>query len=318
MALLDIRWSSDFRSVMLTLNPPLGASDLVPTRIAYGCWRLAGSEGGPAVTPAEGKRAVRSAIEAGINFFDHADIYGRNQCERIFGEALREMPGTREHLIIATKCGICPPWDGAQHCYNSSHEHIVSSVEDSLRRLGVDYVDLMMILRPDYLGDPHEIVGAFAHLHDHGKVRWFGVSNFKPCQVAALQAAMGAPLVVNQVEVSLGALGCLDDGTFDQCLERRMTPLAWSPLGKGRLMGAAQNEHEQKLFTALDSTAARHGVTRSAIALAWLLRHPTRMVPIIGTLNPTHLKEALAADSVTLTRDEWYELLIAARGAKLP
>ncbi len=303
---------------MLTLNSPLGTSDLVPTRIAYGCWRLAGSEGGPAVELADGKRAVRAAIEAGINFFDHADIYGRSECERVFGEALRDIPGTRERLIIATKCGICPPWDGRQHSYNSSHEHIVASVEDSLRRLGVEYVDLLMIHRPDYLGDPGEIVGAFAHLHEQGKVRWFGVSNFKPSQIAALQSAMGAPLIVNQVEVSLGALACLDDGTLDHCLEKQITPLAWSPLGKGRLLGAAQHEHDAQLFAVLDATAARHNVTRSAIALAWLLRHPAKMVPIIGTINPVHLKEALAADTVTLSRDEWYELLIAARGAKLP
>ncbi len=303
---------------MPSLHSPLGSSDLIPTRIGYGCWRLAGSEGGPAVEPKAGKCAVRAAIEAGVNFFDHADIYGRGQCERIFGEALRDMPGARERLILATKCGIRPPWDGAQHCYDSSHSHIVASVENSLRRLGVDYVDLLMIHRPDYLGDPMEIVEAFGQLHDQGKVRWFGVSNYRPSQVLALQGAMNAPLIVNQVEISLGALGCLDDGTLDQCLTNRMTPLAWSPLAKGRLAGAPQNEHDARLFSVMDATAARHGVARSAIAIAWLLKHPARMVPIIGTINPVHLKEALAADSVTLSREEWYELLIAARETKLP
>ncbi len=316
--LLDIVTRSDFRSVMLTLNPPIGSSDIIPTRIAYGCWRLAGSEGGPSVEPAIGKRAVRAAIEAGINFFDHADIYGKGQCERIFGEALRDLPGVRERLFVATKCGICPPWDGRQHSYNSSREYIVASVEASLQRLGVEYVDLLMLHRPDYLGDVAEIAEAFGHIHAQGKARWFGVSNFKPPQVAALQSAMGSPLVANQIELSLSALACLDDGTLDQCAEKRMTPLAWSPLAKGQLMGAAQNERDAQLFTLLDTTALRHGVTRSAIAIAWLLRHPSRMVPIVGTLNPLHLKEALDGDSVTLSRDEWYALLIAARGTKLP
>ena len=303
---------------MLTLNPPLGTSDLIPTRIAYGCWRLAGSEGGPRVEPEDGKRAVRAAIEAGVNFFDHADIYGRGQCERIFGEALKEMPGVRAKLILATKCGICPPWDGRQHSYNSSHTYITTSVEESLRRLGVEQVELLMIHRPDYLGDPAEIAGAFDQLREQGKVRWFGVSNFKPSQVQALQSAMDVPLIVNQVEISLGALACLDDGTLDHCLSARMTPLAWSPLAKGRLAGTPENEHEAQLFAVLDAAAARHGVTRAAIAIAWLLQHPTRMVPIVGTVNPARIKEALAADSVTLSRDEWYALLIAARGAKLP
>jgi predicted oxidoreductase len=303
---------------MLTLNTPLGHSDLIPTRIAYGCWRLAGSEGGPRVAPEDGRRAVQAAIEAGINFFDHADIYGRGECETIFGDTLHDMPGTRQHLILATKCGIRPPWDGRQHCYDSSHSHIVSSVEDSLRRLRVDYIDLLMIHRPDYLGDPAEIVRAFAQLHDQGKVRWFGVSNYKPSQIHALQSAMGAPLVVNQIELSLGALSPLDDGTLDHCLAEHITPLAWSPLAKGRLTGGPQSEKDAALFQIMDALAARHGVTRAALAIAWILKHPAHIVPIIGTTNPTRLREAVAADSIHLTREEWYELFIAARGAKIP
>ena len=303
---------------MLKLNPTLGNSDLLPTRIAYGCWRLAGSEGGPRVAPEDGRRAVRAALESGINFFDHSDIDGRGECERIFGDALREMPGERERMLIATKCGICPPWDGRQHSYNSSHAHITASVENSLRRLGVDFVDLLMIHRPDYLGDPEEIARAFSQLHTEGKVRWFGVSNFKPSQVAALQSALDFPLIANQVEISLGALSCFDDGTLDQCLSAKMTPLAWSPLAKGRLAGAPQTEQDARLFSALDAIAARHGVSRAAIAIAWLLKHPSRMIPIIGTLNPGRIAEAVAADRIELSRDEWYELLIAARGRPIP
>jgi predicted oxidoreductase len=191
---------------MLTPNTPIGTSDLISTRIAYGCWRLAGSEGGPAISSEDGRRAVRAALAAGINFFDHADIYGKGRCEEIFGDVLRESPSLRDGLLIATKCGIRPPWDGAQHCYDSSREHIIRSVEKSLRSLCIDYIDLLMIHRPDYLGAPDEIVSAFAELHDAGKVRWFGVSNFKPSQVSALQSAMGAPILANQVEISLGSV----------------------------------------------------------------------------------------------------------------
>ena len=158
---------------------------------------------------------------------------------------------------------------------------------------------------------PEEIARAFSQLRTEGKVRWFGVSNFKPSQVAALQSALDFPLIANQVEISLGALSCFDDGTLDQCLSAKMTPLAWSPLAKGRLAGAPQTEQDARLFTALDAIAARHGVSRAAIAIAWLLKHPSRMIPIIGTLNPGRIAEAVAAaeDSVAEIADALAALL---------
>ena len=296
----------------------IGASSLTCSRLAYGCWRLAGSEGGPRIESADAIRAVHAAFDAEFTLFDNADIYGRGECERIFGVAMREVPRMRQRIILATKCGICPPWDGRTHCYDSSHQHIVASVEGSLRRLGADFVDLLMLHRPDYLGDPGEIASAFAHLRSDGKVREFGVSNFRPSQLAALQKSCTMPLVANQVEVSLSALGCLDDGTLDSCIEKGVTPMAWSPLAKGRLLASADDERGRWLHAHIQALAGEKGVAPAAIALAWLLRHPARMIPIIGSTNPDHIRDAARADAITLTREEWYSLLTAARGHPLP
>jgi len=296
----------------------LGTSPLTCSRLAYGCWRLAGSEGGPRHDDAVGIAAVRAAYDAGYTLFDNADIYGRGECERIFGKAMRDIPGMRQRIVLATKCGICPPWDGATHCYDSSSEHIIASVEGSLKRLGVDFVDLLMIHRPDFLGDPAEIASAFTHLRASGKVREFGVSNFKPSQLTALQKHCPMPLIVNQVEVSLAALFTLDDGTLDQCLAERITPMAWSPLAKGALLDTAKDARIEKLQALIAKLATEKAVTPAAIALAWLLKHPSRMQPIIGSVNPTRISEAARADKTGLTHGEWYSLLTAARGSTLP
>ena len=296
----------------------LGSSSLTATRLAYGCWRLAGSEGGPRLDDSDGMTAVRAAYDAGYTLFDNADIYGRGECERIFGNVLRETPGMRKRIVLATKCGICPPWDGRTHCYDSSSAYLIASVEGSLKRLGTDFVDLLMIHRPDFLGDPADIATAFAQLRTQGKVREFGVSNFRPSQLAALQKHCPMPLIVNQVEVSLAALSCLDDGTLDQCIAVRITPMAWSPLAKGLLLGAAKDGRTQNLQSLLSKLAAEKSATPAAIALAWLLRHPSRMMPIIGSVNPARIREAVRADAIALTRGEWYTLLTAARGTPLP
>ena len=296
----------------------LGTSTLTCTRLAYGCWRLAGSEGGSRHDDAIGIAAVRAAYDAGYTLFDNADIYGRGECERIFGKAMRDTPGMRQRIVLATKCGICPPWDGRTHCYDSSSAYIIASVEGSLKRIGTDSVDLLMIHRPDFLGDPADIAAAFAQLRAQGKVREFGVSNFRPSQFTALQKHCPMPLIANQVEVNLAALACLDDGTLDQCLAERITPMAWSPLAKGILLAAAQDERTQKLQSLLAKLAAEKSATPAAIALAWLLRHPSRMQPIIGSVKPERIREAIRADAIELTRGEWYELLTAARGTPLP
>jgi predicted oxidoreductase len=296
----------------------IGQSDLACTRVGYGCWRLAGSEGGPRLDPIVGQDAVIAAYDAGYTLFDHADIYGHSECERIFGQVLKEIPEMRAQIIVATKCGIRPPWNGQQHCYDSSAEHILASVDGSLARMGIERIDLMMIHRPDYLGDPAEIAGAFSKLRAAGKVRWFGVSNFRPSQVTALQKACDFPLVAHQVEVSLAARLRFEDGTLDQCLAEQRTPLAWSPLDKGNLLGLPRSEREENLQGHMDVLAVKHHATRAGIAIAWLLRHPSRIIPIIGSLNPQRIREAARADNFELSREEWYSLFIAAEGTRLP
>lgn len=309
----------------------LGSSSLVSSRLAYGCWRSAGTWN-PSEVAAEGEaagvRGIIAAYEAGYTLFDNADIYCRGVCEQILGRALREVAGMRERVLVATKCGIRlagEPQPEAPKRYDFSGQHIVRACEGSLQRLGIETIDLYMLHRPDYLADPHQIAGAFVQLYDAGKVRCFGVSNFRPSLVSALQAACPLPLVVNQVEISLACLNCFTDGTLDQCLEKGITPQAWSPLGGGLLAeGTNQRSltpvppHAEGLVAALDSVAGKYGVSRSVIALAWLLKHPSRIMPIIGSTNPQRIQEAVAADRLELSREEWYQLLIAARGTELP
>lgn len=307
----------------------LGRSSLVASRLAYGCWRLAGSEGRPPEpTSARGKRAVHAAVDAGFTLFDLADIYGGGRCEEIFGEALRESPGLRHRLLIASKCGIRragEPTPSAPVRYDFSGEHILRSVEGSLRRLGVETLDLLMLHRPDYLMDPHEVAGAFVQLKDAGKVREFGVSNFRPSQITALQRACPLPLAVNQVELSLLQLGPFEDGTLDQCLAEQLTPMAWSPLGGGhlgeRVQGVLPSQRGYQpaaLLPELDTQAAAHGVTRAALALAWLLKHPAGIQPVVGSTDPGSITAAARAADLSLSREDWYRLLTLARPTPLP
>lgn len=307
----------------------LGGSTLVVSRLAYGCWRLNGSEGAPppADGSATGKRAVHAALDAGYTFFDLADIYGGGECERIFGEALRERPGVRDRIVVASKCGIrrAGEPDGAVGRYDFSGAWIEASVEGSLRRLGIETLDLLMLHRPDYLMDPAEVAGAFTRLREAGKVREFGVSNFRTSQVVALQQACDRPLVTHQVEVSLAHLTALEDGTLDQCLMEGMTPTAWSPLGRGQLgdgdLAGLSREavaRVARVWAALDALAPVYGVERTVLAVAWLLKHPTAMVPVVGSVTPARIATLARADEVNLSRDDWYRLLVASRGERLP
>ena len=309
----------------------LGVSSLRTSRLAYGCWRVAGSWDHTKITPesrAAGHRAIIAAYEAGYTLFDNADIYSSGEAERILGEVLKEISGMRARVLIATKCGIRPggtPHPQSPQRYDFSKQHIIDSCEQSLKRLRLETIDLYMLHRPDYLANPHEIAGAFAQLLDAGKVRFFGVSNFRPTLVTALQAACPMPLIVNQVEISLARLDCFTDGTLDQCLTDQITPLAWSPLGAGllgdgakRLLPAQESYRPAAIVKALDEIASARGVSRTVIALAWLLKHPSKMIPIIGSNDPQRIREAMRATELDLTRDEWYRLLLAARGAPLP
>lgn len=309
---------------------PLGSSFLNVSRLCYGCWRIAGWS--PAeVTPTleeSARRAILTAYEAGYTFFDHADIYCQGVAEGIFGKVLKEVSGMRNRIIIATKCGIRrkgDPTPTAPARWDFSAAHIIAATEASLRRLGIETLDVLMLHRPDYLADPGEIARAFTHLKEAGKVHFFGISNFRPSLVAAVQAACHFPLVTHQVEISLAKLDAFTDGTLDQCLAMKMTPMAWSPLAGGqiadgacRLLPSQQNYLIPPIVEALDLVARERGVSRSSVALAWLMTHPSKIIPVIGSTHPDRIREAAKAAEIKLTREEWYRLFVAASGAPLP
>ena len=310
---------------------PLGVSSLSSSRLAYGCWRVAGSWNPAEVTEqsrAEGIRAILAAYEAGYTLFDTADIYCHGESERILGETLKAASGMRERVVVATKGGIRPagdPTTDAPSRYDFSATHLIGACERSLRRLGIETIDLYMLHRPDYLADPAEIARAFSELKAAGKVRWFGISNFRPTLVTALQVACPMPLVVHQIEISLARLDAFTDGTLDQCLIERITPMAWSPLAAGllgagakRLLPAQESYQPEKFLPALEAVAQARGVNRTTVALSWLLNHPSKILPVIGSTNPERIRQAAAAVELRLTREEWYRLLIAARGEPLP
>jgi predicted oxidoreductase len=218
---------------------PIGVSSLVSSRLAYGCWRVAGRWFPAEVTTASraaGRRAIAAAYECGYTLFDTANIYCGGESERLLGEVLNEISGMRDRVLIATKCGIRfggDPEADSPPRYDFSADHIIHSCEQSLKRLGIEAIDIYMLHRPDFLADPEEVAGAFSKLRESGKVRYFGLSNFRPTLVTALQAACPMPLVVHQVEISLAKLDAFTDGTLDQCLIERVTPMAWSPLAAG-------------------------------------------------------------------------------------
>ncbi len=309
----------------------LGVSSLRSSRLAYGCWRIAGSWNSSEVTEqsrAAGRQAVITAYETGYTLFDTADIYCDGESERVLGAALKEVSGMRDNVIIATKCGVRPagrPSSDSPARYDFSAHHILTSCDQSLTRLGLDTIDLYLLHRPDFLADPHEIAGAFSQLKAAGKVRYFGVSNFRPSLVTALQVACSMPLIVHQIEISLAKLDAFTDGTLDQCLIEKLTPMAWSPLAGGligagarRLLPGQTGYRPEKFLTVVDAIAQARGSTRAAVALAWLLKHPTQIQPVVGSTDPARIREAAKADKLELTRDEWYRLLLAARGEPLP
>lgn len=309
----------------------IGRSSLRSTRINYGNMRVVGGWDPAKVTPdneSAGRQAIRTAYEAGINHFDTADIYCRGVCEKVLGDTLREVSGMRQHVIITTKVGIRfpdDPYPGAPHRYDFSAEHIVAGCERSLKRLDIETIDLYLLHRPDMLMDPHEIAGAFNALRSSGKVREFGVSNFKPSLVAMLQKYLPMPIVCNQVQVHPGRLDVMYDGTLDQCIEWNITPQAWSPMANG-LFGPGgepkpENPRREGLFSlvgVIDQVAGELGTTRDVTTLAWLMRHPARIMPVIGTSKPQRIRELVKADEIELTREQWYRIFVAARMKKLP
>jgi predicted oxidoreductase len=308
-----------------------GNTPLKTSRLAYGCWRVAGSWEPDKVTAESrkaGRHAIGAAYDAGYTLFDTANIYCGGETEQILGSVLCDTPGMRDRVVIVTKCGVRfagDPDPKAPSRYDFSAAHILHSCESSLRRLGIDTIDIYLLHRPDFLCDPVEVAGAFSKLQAAGKVRYFGTSNFRPSLVRALQAACPMPLVTHQIEVSLANLAAFTDGTLDQCLEEKMIPMAWSPLAGGligagptRLLPAQEDYKPARFLPTLEEIANERGVSLPVIALSWLLKHPSHMVPVIGTTKPDRIRELAGATDIKLSREEWYRLLIAARAERLP
>jgi predicted oxidoreductase len=254
-------------------------------------------------------RWIEQAIELGITSFDHADVYGHYSCEAAFGEALAASPGLRERLQLVTKCGIklVAP-SRPQHAiksYDTSRAHITASVENSLRALRTDRIDLLLIHRLDALMDPDEVAGTFAALREQGKVLHFGVSNHLPPQFAMLHRRLA--LVTNQIEFSPLQMSALDNGTLDQATDLGLPPMIWSPLGGGRLF-KGQDEQSQRVRAVLESLGRAHGVSAATIAYAWIRRHPSKPIPITGSGRIEALREATASLGVQLTSEDWYRI----------
>lgn len=290
----------------------------VPT-VAIGCMRISN------MSSKEVSAFVDTALSQGANFFDHADIYGGGKSEEVFGQAISAQ--MREQVFIQTKCGI------RKGQYDFSYEHIVSSVEGSLKRLGTDYVDALLLHRPDTLMEPEEVARAFSHLKETGKVRHFGVSNQNPYQMQLLQNALDMPICANQLQFGImhtpmvqsginvnmyNEFSAGRDGVLEYCRLNKITIQPWSPLQYGFFDGCfIDNEKFPELNIVLGRIAENHGVSKTTIAFAWILRHPAKMQPVTGTTNLTRLADCLKAADVQLSREEWYEIYRAA-GNQLP
>ena len=301
----------------LTLGTPPGTT-LAPveiSRLVYGMWRLADD---PDTSPRHVQAKVEACLAQGITTMDQADIYGGYTAEAILGAALRAAPGLRDRIEIVTKCGIVAPV--GRHAaarvkhYDTSAAHITASVEASLRDMATDRIDLLLIHRPDPLIDPAGTGRALDALVASGKVRAVGVSNFRPWDVTLLQSAMTAPLVTNQIELSLTARDPFTNGDLAFLQERAITPMAWSPLAGGSLRAEAP----AALRDRLDALATTAGTDWSAVAVAWLLHHPARIVPVLGTNSLSRIAAISDALRVRLTRQDWFELYAMAQGHEVP
>ena len=291
---------------------PLGRSGILVSPLAWGMWRFAG------VSPAEGRALIEAALEAGVTLFDTADIYGFDgaggfgDAESLLGTIFAEAPGLRDRLVLATKGGITPPVP-----YDSTRDYLTVALDASLRRLRVEQVDLYQIHRPDLLTHPQDLARTLEDMVASGKIRAVGVSNFTPDQTRALASSLAIPLASQQPEFSPLHTAPMTDGLFDLARTENIATLAWSPLGGGRI-AQPQTQREHAVAAALDAVAARFGVSRTAAAYGWIMAHPARVIPIAGTQNPARVAELPDAFKITWTRQDWYDVLVAARGERLP
>jgi len=292
-------------------------SDLSLSRLAYGVWRL--SEAADTSVPAVAAR-IQACLDQGITTFDHADIYGGYSCEALFGAALRAQPGLKARMEIVTKCDIMllsdqRPDNRVKH-YDTSSAHVQASVERSLHNIGVDTIDLLLIHRPDPLMDHHALGACLDGLIQSGKVRAAGVSNFMPWDLDLLQSSMKNRLLTNQIEISLMQTRGFVDGQIAHAQRLGLPVMAWSPLGGGRLFG--QEAAALRLRPALQRIAAAQGVDETAVAIAWLLHHPARIIPVLGTNDMQRIARMQDALRVTLDRQTWFELYSLANGVEVP
>ena len=300
----------------------LGVSELEVPVVAVGCMRI------NQLQPKEAEQFVQTALDLGANFFDHADIYGGGACEEIFAQAIHMNDRVREKVILQSKCGI------REGRYDFSKEHILNSVDGILRRLRTDYLDVLLLHRPDALVEPEEVAEAFDILYSTGKVRYFGVSNHKPMQIELLKKYVRQPILANQLQLSIMHAYMISNGmnvnmdvpaaydrdgsVLDYCRLHEITIQPWSPFLYGFFEGVfVGNEKFPTLNAKMDEIGARYGVTKTTLAIAWLLRHPAKMQPVVGTTNLQRLKDCVKAAEVNLTREEWYEIYLAA-GNTLP
>ncbi|AEO24939.1 aldo/keto reductase family oxidoreductase [Listeria monocytogenes] len=300
----------------------IGNSALTASEISLGCMRMAD------LSREDANKVINTALENGIDFFDHADIYGGGKSEEVFADAIDMNATIREKMILQSKCGI------RQGFFDFSKEHIIASVEGSLKRLKTDYLDTLLLHRPDTLFEPEEVAAAFTELEKSGKVRHFGVSNQNPGQIELLKKYVDQELIANQLQFSIMHTGMIDTGfnvnmTIDPSLDRdggileysrlnNMTIQAWSPFQYGFFEGVfLDNDKFPELNKTIDKIAADKGVTNSAIAVAWIQRHPASFQTVVGTMNPGRIADIAKASDVTLSREEWYEIYRAA-GNQLP
>ena len=300
----------------------LNNTNLSIPEIGMGCMRIVELENADAV-----KSWVDTALENGINFFDHADIYGKGRCEELFGKVLT--PSLREKIILQSKCSIRPGI-----AFDFSKEHILNSVDGILKRLNTEYLDVLLLHRPDALMEPEEVADAFRILKENGKVRHFGVSNQTPMQMELLSKYCDEPLLINQLQLSIAHCPMInsginanmyndsginrDGGVLEYCRLKDITIQAWSPFQYGMFEGVfLGNEKFEELNKVIDNLAEKYNVTNSAIAVAWILRHPAGIQTIVGTTNKDRIAQISKASEIRLTREEWYALYMAA-GNKLP
>ena len=306
---------------MRTVN--LGTSGLKVPCIAVGCMRINKLE------PAEAEHFVHAAIDQGAYFFDHADIYGNGDCESVFSKAIHMNSTVREKVLLQSKCGI-----RRGVAFDFSKDHILKSVDGSLKRLNTEYLDVLLLHRPDALVEPEEVAEAFDVLQSNGKVRHFGVSNQNPMQIKLLKRYVRQPIVANQLQLSITNATMISQGqhvnmqddfavnrdgsVLDYCRLHDITIQPWSPFQYGMFEGVfLGNEKFPVLNRKIDEIAAKYSVSNTTITMAWLLRHPAGMQPVTGTMNIQRLKDCVKAAGIRLTREEWYEIYLAA-GNTLP